>query len=90
MLTYCAVDGCKRTAFARELCMAHLKRVQRDKPVATPLREYRMTPRERVRKAAIRLANAETNEEFRLADELLRKYSTWKRAAFRLPEIVQT
>lgn len=71
----CSVDGCTRHVEKQGLCAAHRKRKQRGQEVSAPVRDYRMKAEERLSKAALRYANAESDDEYRRAKVLLAKYS---------------
>lgn len=66
--SYCTVSECEtETREGRIRCELHEKRYQRGQSLTTPKVE-RLSPRARVVEAAIRLADAETDEEFEKAE----------------------
>jgi hypothetical protein len=61
----CSVDGCDKPAAKGEsgLCHGHGRRKRRNQPLSTPLREYGQPGAKRLHSAALRLANAESDED---------------------------
>ena len=73
----CAFDGCDR-ATSRTLCDGHRQQKARGQPL-TPLRPYRMTAKEARQRAALRLADADEDDEYERASDLLRKHAAPRR-----------
>jgi hypothetical protein len=69
---YCTVDGCEREAKG-QYCAMHRKRAQRRQELSAPAKERPSSPREWLREAALRYAEAETDAEYARADDNLRK-----------------
>ena len=70
----CTVEGCEKPVEKCGLCAGHRKQRQRHQALK-PLRDYAMGAEERLSKAAIRYADAESDKEFDRARKLLSKYS---------------
>lgn len=70
----CEVEGCTRTAVRPGRCETHRKQERRGKSPG-PIREYGLRPLERVTRASLRHADAEGDDEYRRAKDLLRKYA---------------
>lgn len=70
----CHGPECDKPAQRGGFCWAHLKRKQRSRPLSGKVRGYGMSKREKRSRAALRYANAETQEEFDRAADLLKKY----------------
>jgi hypothetical protein len=82
----CSVEGCGTTVEACGFCAAHLKRRQRGRPLDSPLHRRAAAAFSRVQEAAIALADAEGDEEYRLAKDRLRKADeAWARARGWMP-----
>lgn len=65
----CRIDGCERAAAPREggLCHGHARRKRRGLPLNQGLREYGRSGAQRLEAAALRVANAETDEDHQRA-----------------------
>lgn len=81
-MTPCSVDGCENEAKRAGLCWSHRKRKLRGHVVNEAL-AARPSGRERVREAALAYANAETDADFKRAEDNLFKaaYAIAKRAS---------
>jgi hypothetical protein len=86
--TYCSIDGCQKEA-VYGLCWAHRKRKQRGKPLSEPLREVGLGPVVQLQRAALRYAEAEEDEEFKKAKDLLYQHGRRLRPKQPRAEIVQ-
>lgn len=77
LMRTCSVDGCRKWSAPREggLCYAHARRRRRRKALESPVREYGMQPLELVTRASLRHADAEDQDEYRRARDLLRKHA---------------
>ncbi len=69
----CAAGDCFRPATQGELCAGHAKRKYRHQPVAGPLAEVGRTPWQRLVDAALKYADADSDEAFARASAVLRK-----------------
>lgn len=67
----CTGPGCSRPAARAQLCWGHLRQARRH-GILRPLEPRGQIPWDRVREAAIALADAETDDELRRAEERLR------------------
>lgn len=77
MAPTCGIDGCCKPAARGGLCWAHMKRKQRKKDSAQPVREYGKPVTEKISQAALRYAEADPldDKEFLRARDLLLKYA---------------
>lgn len=77
----CAVDGCERPAKKAGVCWAHRKRKQRKghglptPDISAPVREYGLHPRQHLERVSLLHADADTDEGYRRARDLLVKYA---------------
>lgn len=69
---YCAIGDCLRQASHGPLCRMHARRRDRDRPMSAPARESYSSPWERLHAAALALADAGPDEEYRAAARRLR------------------
>lgn len=72
----CSSGDCRNPARRRGMCWTHLKREKRGIPAWRAVRPYRMSSKERLARAASRFAEAETEQEYFRARDLLGKYAT--------------
>lgn len=70
MTAYCEAPDCDRPAFRLGLCEAHCKRKQRGRSLSEPIAEP-MSLKRRVIEASLRLADANTDEEYERAERAL-------------------
>ena len=69
----CAHISCHRDAEARGYCGMHYMRSKRGSPMDGPPRQIRFTSHEALREAAIRFAEAESDDQFNRAWWALRR-----------------
>jgi hypothetical protein len=70
----CSAPGCSKPARGR-YCEAHWKRLQRRRPLDAPLQRRAAEDLDGLEQAALRLADAEGQEEYLAARDALRKAS---------------